>query len=90
MKRWLLTVLALGSAVLPSAADESKPTVGSLLASGGELNAVQTSQEWPVFYNTTTDKRLFACSMDFDQGYKFFDARQPVPASVATRCTELK
>jgi hypothetical protein len=90
MKCWALTAIVVGSAVLPSMADESKPTISSLLAAGGDVKAVQTSQEWPVFYITTPDKRMFACSMDYDQGYKFFDARQPVPASVATRCSELK
>jgi hypothetical protein len=28
--------------------------------------------------------------MDYDQGYKFFDYRQPAPTSVGSRCTEIK
>jgi hypothetical protein len=72
------------------AADEGAMTLSKLLADGRQVVSVQTSQQWPYFYIIKTGRRMFACSMDYDQGYKFFDYRQPAPVSVSTRCTELK
>jgi len=74
----------------PATGDVNQVTLSKLLADGGQVVSVQTSQQWPYFYVTTSDRRMFACSMDYDQGYKFFNYRQPAPASVSTRCTELK
>jgi hypothetical protein len=84
-----LSILA-GSVFGALAQDGEKPTVGSLIAAGGKVEAIVAAQDWPFFYITTPDKKLFACSMEYDDGFKFFDYRSQPPASVKTRCTELK
>ena len=91
MKSWLAALVVLGASTGSSLADDTqRVTISKLLADGGQLIAVQTSQQWPFFYITTSDKHLYACSMDYNEGYNFFDSRQPPPATVGSRCSEIE
>ena len=77
MRSWLAALIVLGTSVGPSLAEDNVPiTVSKLLADGGQLISVQTTQQWPFFYITTPDRHMYACSMDYDEGYKFFEPRQ--------------
>lgn len=87
MKSFLAAIAVLLSS--SAMAQDSGETVGSLLAAGGEVKAVITTQEWPYFY-ITKDNKLYTCSLNYDEGAKIYDYRAPPPASVSTRCTELK
>ena len=91
MKSWLAALVVLGASSGSSLAEDTAPmTISKLLANGGQLISVQTSQQWPFFYITTPDRHLYACSMDYNEGYNFFDSRQPPPATVGSRCSEIK
>jgi len=91
MKSWLAVLIVLGASTGSPLADDTAPvTISKLLANGGQLVSVQTSQQWPFFYITTPDRHLYACSMDYNEGYNFFDSRQPPPATVNSRCSEIK
>ena len=91
MKIWLAALIVLGASAGSSSAEDNAPiTVSKLLADGGQVVSVQTSQQWPFFYITTPDKHMYACAMDYDEGSRFFDYRQPAPAAVSSRCAEIK
>jgi hypothetical protein len=91
MRSWLAALVVLGASTASSLADDTaRITISKLLTDGGQLISVQTSQQWPFFYITTPDRHLYACSMDYNEGYNFFDSRQPPPATVGSRCSEIK
>jgi hypothetical protein len=70
---------------------QTSPTVGSLIAKGGKVESVVTSQDYPYFVVSSPDGKVYFCALSVDEAYKFFDYRQPnPPASIGSRCSELK
>jgi hypothetical protein len=68
-------------------------TISALIAKGGKVESVVTSQEYPFFVISTPapDAKLFYCALSVDDALKFFDYRQSTtPASIGSRCSAIK
>jgi hypothetical protein len=68
-------------------------TIGGIVAKGGKVESVVTSQDYPNFVLSTPgpNANVYFCALSVDEALKFFDYRLPTsPASIGSRCSELK
>jgi hypothetical protein len=87
-----LSAAAIVSTCVAGAA-QSAPTetIGSLITKGGKVQDLFVSQEYPYFLVISGDSKPYVCALSIDEAFGFFDYRQPSPpASIGSRCSELK
>lgn len=96
MKRSATIAVLVWFGTLPASAalaETASPSAGELLASGGKVESVVVSQEYPFFVisTPTPDAKLYYCALSVDEAYKFYDYRlETPPASIGSRCSQIR